>query len=56
MKLSEIKPGKWYATRIGVGECLRHFDGAVFFRIDERERIVHPRDVYGPANKPEGAS
>jgi hypothetical protein len=55
VKLADIKPGRWYATRVGMGECLRHFDGAVFFKIDGRERIVHPRDVYGETKKPEGA-
>lgn len=52
MKLSEIKPGRWYATRIGTGECIS-VGVEPRFRIDGVERYVVARDVYGEAKKPE---
>ncbi len=53
MKTSSIKPGRWYETKLGVGECLRvggTHPPSVQIRIDlpfPRGSVnLSPRDVY----------
>lgn len=56
MKLADIKPGRWYATSLGIGECIEVGAGKpnrITVRINGHDRIALPRDVYGEAKKPE---
>ncbi len=63
MKLASIKAGRWYETRVGIGECLRaggSFPPAVQMRIvapfPRGVVYVTPRDVQREVQKPEGVS
>ncbi len=60
MKLSSIKVGGWYETRLGIGECLRvggTYPPSVKFRIvaplPRGEVYVKPAEVLRAVPKPE---
>ncbi len=54
MKLPDIKPGLWYATTLGIGECVGVIlERIVEIKIDGVSRRVRPRDVLGETKKPE---